>query len=107
MKYLIDKTEGKLDEIKAFAETHPAKESFYRCLNSLNQKIISNPDHFGDYIELYADWAPYSLNFVHRKKGEFGSRIVGGIIYHGKVDGKQANNLSVTLDPNEGWQIHT
>lgn len=55
--FIIDKTEGKLDEIKAFAETHPAKASLYKCLNSLNQNVINNPDYFGDHVELYADWA--------------------------------------------------
>lgn len=107
MKHIIDKSEGKLDEIKKFAENHPAKETLYRCLHSLNQKIINNPGYFGDVVELYSDWAPYSLSFVYRKEGESGARTVGGLIYHGKVNGQGVENLSVTLDPNDGWQIHT
>lgn len=102
----IDKSNGKLAEIVAFAKTHLNRASLKHCFNSLERLSNNNPEHYGSVIELHADWAPMSLAFVYpecREKHKYS----GGIIFHGSIDNKPVQNLSITLDSSDGWQVHT
>jgi len=102
-----DETNGKLQEIQEFAKTHLYGGSFDRCLSRLVEIQENNKDHYGDEIILYSDWASYSLGFSFSKGGVGFSPLIGGIIYHGPVDGKYPETYSVTTNPSDGWQIHT
>jgi hypothetical protein len=113
MKNLIDYTNGGLENIKAFASTHPAGDTFMRCLESLNDRC----DH-GENRKcvIGTDFAPYSLSFAYGEMTTdpeptwIGRPINGGLIYHGPHDGHgsgQAPSFSVTMDKADGWVLHT
>lgn len=99
---LIDKTEGKLDEIKQFVAENPQhRESFNQCLETL-ERIMDN--NAGYDCVLYKDFAPYSLGFTFRYREDFSNILLhGGLIFHGNPD----ESLSVQLIPKEGFAIHT
>jgi len=101
---LIDETNGKLEEIKIFASTHPNGISLDNCFKSLERMCGDKEDKI---VKIYPDWAHMSLGFglFDTKQQKFG--VVGGIIYHGTIDGKQVKNLSVSIELTNGWQIHT
>jgi Domain of unknown function (DUF4120) len=48
---------------------------------------------------LFKDFAPYSFEFS-------AGGLFGGLIFHGPCDGS-APNLSVCLEPIDGWSLHT
>jgi len=98
---LIDSTNGKLQDILKFAENHPERASLEQCLKNLQNKAGSSVDA---KVELFADWAPYFLAFVFTRKLEDIRPLAGGIIYHGYTG---INPMSVTLEPSNGWLIHT
>jgi hypothetical protein len=99
---LIDKTEGKLDEIKRFIAENPQyKESFNRCLATLERIMNNNPDY---NCMLFKDWAKLSLEFIFQHKEKPADILLrGGLIFHGNPD----ESLSVQLTPSEGFSIHT
>ena len=100
---MIDFTDGKLDEIKAFA----LKTGQMDQLNSVLKRLTDRESETTS-VEVYTDFAPYSLYFVEKVSGEFRSN--GGVIYHGPHDGfgsGSAPSFSVCLTPSQGWSIHT
>ena len=81
---MIDCTNGRLEEIKAFAATHPMGESFTKSL----QQLQSIEKDRGLICYLHTDYAPMSLYFVFRNiKKDNQTYMNGGVIYHGRHDG--------------------
>lgn len=77
---IIDKSDGRLDEIKAFAKDHDLMESFTETFARL--ETYSGK---GYEVSLYTDFAPLSLEFVIYEEERF--VLNGGIIFHGRHDG--------------------
>ena len=103
---MIDRSEGRLNEIQKFAATHPNGRSFAECINRL-QDI--EKDHKDWSCYLLSDFAPMSLYFVFRNQSN-NVKMNGGVIYHGKHDGfgsGAAPSFSMTLESTDGWRIHT
>ena len=99
----IDKTDGLLDTLTKYANANGLKENLENALSSLKRHIEN-----GCEVHLYPDFAPLSLYFEVIKNEEL--QLCGGIIYHGKHDGGGngcAPTYSVSLNPCQGWQIHT
>lgn len=102
---ISDLSNGRLDEIRAFAKTHDLTDSFSKTLARL-ERYAQN----GCQVNLYNDFAPLSLYFEVTRDGQF--VLNGGFIYHGPHDGYGnggAPTFSVCLDPDKtpGWSIHT
>ena len=100
-----DKTNGKLAEIKAFANEHGLIESFNDTFSRLENYSIKGYD-----VNLYTDFAPLSLEFSITDHGKFVSN--GGFIFHGKHDGfgnggAPTFSVSIGNDRVTGWSIHT
>lgn len=75
-------------------------ESLQKCLEKLEswEKNSRRPCE----IELYADFAPYSVLFRQRyPDGSPG--IVGGVVYHGSPD----QSCCYTMNHEDLWQTHT
>ena len=104
-KLLIDKSEGKLNEILKFAWNHPERESLDKAFNHLELMCGNRTEH--TVVHLYPDFASMSLFFVmvNTKTGNHG--LQGGLIYHGSVDGVHKDPMATTLTPTVGWAIHT
>lgn len=101
-----DKTNGKLEEIIEFAKQYDNGKSLEQCFETLQNISINSREHYGDIVEIYPDWAPMSLAFVFPKsKSKY--PFNGGIIFHGIIDNKKVENFSVTLEPADGWRVHT
>jgi tRNA A37 threonylcarbamoyladenosine synthetase subunit TsaC/SUA5/YrdC len=99
---IVDHTDGKFDRVKQFVSENPRyKESFYRCLETLERIMDNNPEY---NCQLFKDFAPHSLEFVFQHK-EVPANIMlrGGLIFHGNPD----ESLSVQLVPSEGFALHT
>jgi len=100
-----DFSNGRLDEIKAYATENDLTESFTRA--------YSRFEHYsqkGCEVNLYSDFAPISLYFEITRDGEF--VLNGGFIFHGQHDGYgngSAPTFSVCLEAERkaGWSIHT
>ena len=62
---------------------------------------------------LRRDFAPYSFEFVIERRdadGQYQPWFVGGLIYHGTHDNGGDGSypsLAVTLQPVNGWSVHT
>lgn len=102
---IIDKTNGRLAEIKAFAKEHDLMESFNMTFSRLESYSVKGYD-----VNLYSDFAPLSLEFSITNQGVF--VLNGGFIFHGKHDGfgnGGAPTFSVLLSTENktGWSIHT
>jgi hypothetical protein len=102
---IIDKSNGRLDQIKAFAKENDLMESFLETFARL--ETYSDK---GYQVSLYCDFAPLSLEFVITDQ----DRLVlnGGFIFHGKHDGfgnGGAPTFSVLISDEKktGWSIHT
>jgi len=104
---LEDATNGKLSEIRAFAEKVGKAAQ-------LKEKL----DYLGNYSDretkcvLYRDFAPHSLSFTMEEKveGDWRPWFNGGLIFHGNHDGfgsGEAPTLSVCVNPTDGWSVHT
>ena len=100
-----DYSDGRADEIAIFAKDHPEKDSLYDCLRTL-ARIAQNNDSYSE-IDLYKDFAPYSLGFTVKGPDPSKNSFSGGLIYHGPVDGVYTETFSVSLNPTNSWQIHT
>jgi len=103
---IIDNSEGKLQEIEAFAKETNRLENFKSKLQRL-EEIAENRD--AD-VYLYKDFAPMSLFFAISSNLCIGTVLHGGLIFHGQHDGYgsgSAPSFSVTLTPTDGWAIHT
>lgn len=102
---IIDYTNGKLVEIKAYATNHGLTENFNRSFERL-ESYSKN----GCEVTLYSDFAPLSLYFEVTHDGQF--VLNGGFIYHGPQDdfgNGGAPTFSVCMDHDRvpGWSIHT
>lgn len=102
---IIDKTNSKLAEIKAFAKEHDLMESFNETFSRLENYSVKGYD-----VSLYSDFAPLFLEFSITNQGQF--VLNGGFIFHGKHDGfgnGGAPTFSVLLSTEKktGWSIHT
>jgi len=102
---IIDKTNGRLDEIKAYAKEHDLMESFNKTFARLENYSVKGCD-----VSLYSDFAPLSLEFSINDQGQF--VLNGGFIFHGKHDGfgnggAPTFSVSLSTDEKTGWSIHT
>jgi len=101
---LVDKTDGKLDEVKKFAKENGKLEQLESMLERLG--------NFRGRCLLFTDFAPMSFAFTVQveKNGEWEYLFNGGLIYHGSHDGGgsgAAPTYSVCVSPVDGWSIHT
>ena len=102
---IIDKSNGRLDEIKEFANKNELTESFNNSFKS-----FENYSQKGYDVTLASDFAPLSLMFAIYKDGKYISN--GGFIFHGKHDGFGNGSfptfsVSLSTDKKAGWSIHT
>ena len=102
---IIDKTNGRLAEIQAFAKEHQLMKSFSETFSRLENYSVRGYD-----VSLYSDFAPLSLEFSIANQGKF--EFNGGFIFHGKHDGfgnGGAPTFSVSIGNERvtGWSIHT
>ena len=104
---IVDRTDGHLDTVKAFAlETNQAEQLMGR---------LDYLDTYGNgdtRCTLFKDFAPQSFEFLLERQvdGEWRRMFNGGLIYHGQHDrggDGGAPTFSVTLNPTKGWSIHT
>jgi len=95
-----DFSNGRLDEIQAFATTHGLSESYTKTYDRLER--YSNE---GDEVKLYSDFAPLSLYFEIFREGRF---ILAEHFFDGYGNGS-APTFSVCLEAERkaGWSIHT
>jgi len=105
MNNINDQTEGKLQEIIHFAQENRIADQFINVLARFYQHLAN-----GCTINLYADWAPYSLGFSVMRDGKLSFN--GGIIYHGPHDNGgdgSMSTLSVSMDNDSKphWSMHT
>lgn len=102
---ITDLSNGRLDEIKAFATTNGLTESYNKTFARFERYSKE-----GDEVKLYADFAPLSLYFEIFRNGNF--ILNGGMIFHGKHDGYGsggAPTFSFCIEPERSphWEIHT
>jgi len=102
---IIDKTNGRLNEIKAFAIEHQLMESFNDTFSRLENYSVKGYD-----VNLYSDFAPLSLEFSITNQGQF--VFNGGFIFHGKHDvygngGAPTFSVLLSTEKKTGWSIHT
>jgi hypothetical protein len=110
--------EYSLEIEKYFAEV----EAFAAKIGKSDQ-LKAELDYLDTYAEhgeraksmcvLFKDFAPYSFGFTMYLKNDQGTYVQwfhGGLIYHGAVDGFGScagPTFSVTVNPNDGWSVHT
>jgi hypothetical protein len=102
---IIDNSNGRLAEIKAFAKKNDLMESFNETFSRLE-----NYSDKGYEVNLYSDFAPLSLEFVIKQEERF--VLNGGFIFHGQHDkygngGAPTFSVSLSQDKVTGWSIHT
>lgn len=102
---IIDKSNGRLDEIKTFAKENNMLERF----NETFSRLETYSDK-GYIVTLYSDFAPNSLYFEITMNEKL--ILNGGFIFHGPYDGfgnGGTPTFSVNIDPDNkpGWSIHT
>ncbi len=102
---ITDKSNGRLDEIRAFATEYDLLDSFKETFSRLE----SHSDK-GYTVTLYNDFAPLSMEFSITHEDKF--ILYGGFIFHGPHDGFRnggAPTFSECIDPDDkpGWRIHT
>lgn len=106
---MIDRTQGRLEEIRAFAFKTKQTEQLNRTLNRLEgwEKLPNGEKDPNIDVVLFTDFAPYSIEFAITKNGK--PWLNGGMIYHGQHDAGGnggAPTFSVNLEPVQGWSIH-
>ncbi len=108
---IIDRSEGRFDEIQTYAKERGLTEQLQTQLDSFGSCFGEPTD-----VIFYADFAPYSLSFVVVPKGMDGRLtrqnvlMNGALIYHRRDDnGVDAPTFSVRCsdDLKECWLIHT
>ena len=102
---IIDKSTGRLDQIRSFDKENNLLENF----NHTFSRLESYADK-GFEVTLYSDFALLSLEFSITDNHKL--ILYGGFIYHGSHDGYGsggAPTFSVNIDPDNksGWSIHT
>ncbi len=102
---IVDKTNDRLDEIKAFAKENNLLENF----NNTFSKLESYSEK-GYTVTLFSDFAPLSMEFSITDNGKH--ILNGGFIFHGSHDGfgnggAPTFSVSLSTDKEVGWSIHT
>ena len=102
---IIDNSNGRLAEIKAFANENNLLENFNNTFSRLESYSAK-----GYTVTLYSDFAPLSMEFSITENDKL--ILNGGFIFHGPHDGYGsggAPTFSVSLSPEKepGWSIHT
>lgn len=110
-----DMTDGYLDEVKASAAAKAITGN--NSLQSRLDYLASYADHDDNgrtRCTLYKDFAPLSFEFVMEVRDspddEYRRWFNGGLIFHGAHDGfgsGGAPTFSVSLNPTDGWSVHT
>ena len=98
-----------LQEVIDFAREHGKLESLISAFDSWEHHYAEDRDLC---VLLTKDFAPYSFSFV---LGDWHQDVLntwfnGGLIFHGSIDNYgsgQAPTLAVTLNPTDGWSVHT
>lgn len=109
---LVDKTNGHLDSVKAFAERTGQTESLENKLEYLGGYACHDTPEDTRCL-LFTDFAPMSFEFLIEKRGKDGEYtrwFNGGLIFHGDHDNGGdggAPTFSVNLNSANGWSIHT
>jgi|GEM_PF-1202090 hypothetical protein len=115
---VVDQSNGRLDEILAFAEKMKLKNHFIGVLERL---CWNRPKEIVGYV--YSDFAPLSLTFgryrindayMKHELNQLNEAYCGngGIIYHGPHDnggdgGAPTFSVSINPDRKPHWSIHT
>lgn len=103
-----------LEDVKAFARRtgqHDRLQEKLVYLIRYGGKDSDGNDKFK--VVLDKDFAPYSFSllwYLRAKDGSWEFCMEGGMIYHGPHDGHGSGAtpaLAVTLQPTDGWSIHT
>jgi len=102
---ITDLSNGRLDEIKAFANTHGLMESYEKTYARLERYSENGCD-----VNLFTDFAPLSLYFEITRDGQL--VLNGGFIFHGLHDrygsgGAPTFSVSLETERKAGWSIHT
>jgi len=102
---IINQSNGRLDEIKAFAKKHNLLENFNNTFSRLETYSAK-----GFIVTLYSDFAPLSMEFSIFKNDIL--ILYGGFIFHGRHDGFGSGgaptfSVSLSMDKEPGWSIHT
>lgn len=102
---IIDKSNGRLEEIKTYADKHGLTDNFQHTFKSFENYSAKGFD-----VTLAADFAPLSLIFAVTKDAKL--IINGGFIFHGKHDGygngsAPTFSVSLSMEKEVGWSIHT
>ena len=113
---LVINCDERFTEAKAFAEKMGLSEQFQSQLDYLDTYAngpgctYAKEDGKNTKCVLYSDRAPYSFGFVVWKfDGSWNMWFEGGLIYEGPgcpADGS-APSFTVSLNPSNGWHIHT
>jgi hypothetical protein len=102
---LIVKCPEHLEAVREFADRIGQRAQFESRLSDLYRYISTE----GYTIMLYEDFAP--MSFYWEEIAPNGKRSMnGGLIYHGAHDNGGdggAPTFSVSLEPCQGWAIHT
>ena len=111
---LIIEDEKYLADVVAFAKAINLYEGEG---NTFLKNQLSFLDNYGGTrghirVRLRRDLAPYSFSLVFEKNdaGTWTTLLVGGLLYHGPLDGHGtgfAPTFAVTLESVSGWSIHT
>ncbi len=119
------------DKVKEFAEKTGQMEKLQKQLDYLDN-YACHGDHTKTVCVLGHDFAPASFSFYMMQRNRANATLqmdeeaikdgrvlldkfydhwfAGGLIYHGSHDGfgsGSAPTLSVTLEPTDGWAVHT
>lgn len=102
---ITDLTNGRLDEIQAFASKNGLTESYTKTFARLQRYSEE-----GDEVKIFSDFAPLSLYFEIFREGRF--ILNGGMIFHSKHDSYGSGGFptfSVCIEPERSphWEIHT
>jgi len=115
MLEIDDETKPYLQEVKDFAAKSGREKDLQEMLDYLAAYACGEGDEY-DHAKtkcvLYKDWAPLSFGFTMyiRKAGKYTRWFNGGLLFHGKHDGfglGSSPTFAVTLNPTDGWSIHT
>jgi hypothetical protein len=112
LKMIVDRTDGHLEGVKSAAKKMGKLEQLEKELGYLGN--YAQHDGRETRCLLYKDFAPLSFAFTMEVRSpenpEWARWFNGGLIFHGEVDGYgsgKAPTYSVTLNPTDGWSVHT
>lgn len=105
---------GRVTEALAAARAHAARAGLSSQLERQLETLASyggDPERYRTV--LHPDFAPLSFGFTIERRladGSWRAVIGGGLLYHGPHDGHGSGahpTLAVTLEPANGWSVHT